>query len=54
MTYMIEQESLGRFFLNCTKNTELTSAVFARTVGFALLRNRQLFAAGAGAGQDYG
>jgi len=27
------------FFLNCTKNTELTPAHFARTVSFALIKN---------------
>jgi hypothetical protein len=28
-----------RFFLNCTKNAELTSGHFARTFSFALTKN---------------
>jgi hypothetical protein len=31
-------KSVAIFFLNCTKNTELTGAPFARTVTFALAR----------------
>jgi hypothetical protein len=30
------RKSVAIFFLNCTKNTELTRAQFARTVTFAL------------------
>ena len=35
-----QQESGGQLFLNCTKNIELTGALFARTV--TLTMNRQL------------
>jgi len=31
-------ESTAIFFLNCTKNTELTRARFARTVTFAFIK----------------
>jgi hypothetical protein len=35
---LLWQRSAPTFFLNCTKNTELTSAHFARTVTFALIK----------------
>jgi hypothetical protein len=37
--FVIAQKSVAAFFLNCTKNTELTDARFARTVTLALTKH---------------
>jgi hypothetical protein len=33
------RKTVANLFLNCTKNTELTRARFARTVSFAFIKN---------------
>jgi hypothetical protein len=40
---IISGKSANTFFLNCTKNTELTRARFARTVTFALAKHSNPF-----------
>jgi hypothetical protein len=39
------QKSAPAIFINCTKNTELTSVVFTRTFTFALKKKQQVPAA---------